>query len=262
MEFIVQFRNAPALTCRLHDTDLARKYYSLLKQQYVEDPHPLFRDQQKYTLEYFVQLVNRAERELGWNWHRDNYNLDTTTLLHKDIEQYLAQGFENIPEEHDEILHELHFALHAIENGSKRNSWLQIEWYNNAGFFMSEDEYPAKLKPEFGDIRLQNPYVGHHPLYVYEQKDTHNILQTCKFHDFVKPGINLVINSETEYKFEQEKYVSWFETHAPDFVKLHSIEKLCKFTGHPVVGSVVNKKDLEIVVAMPIIEFESLHFGK
>lgn len=262
MEFTVQFRNAPALVCRLHDTELARRYYALLKQQYSEDPYPLFRDQQKYTLEYFKQLVDRATCELGWNWRREEYNLATTTLLHKDIEQYLATGFENIPEEHDEILHELHFALHAIESGSKRTSWLQIEWFNDAGFFMTEDEYPAKLKLEFGDIRLQNPYVGHHPLYVYEQKDTYNISQTCKFHDFVKPGINLVIAPDIQYNFVQDKYINWFDTHAPEFVELHGKDRLLKFTGHPIVGAVVNKEDLEKVVAMPVIEFESLNFSE
>lgn len=262
MQFTVKFRSAPAIVCQLHDTELARKYYNLLQQQYSEDPCPLFRDQQKYTLDYFNQLVDRAERELGWNWRRDNYDLATTTLLHKDIEQYLAQGFENIPAEQDKILHELHFALHAIESGSKRTSWLQIEWFNDNGFSITEDEYPAKLKMEFGDIRLQNPYVGHHPLYIYEQKDSYNIGQTCKFHDFVKPGINLVIAPETEYNFDQEQYLEWFKIQAPEFVKQHGVDRLRKFTGHPIVGSVVNKEDLKTVVEMPIIEFELLEFGK
>ena len=134
IEFEVKFRNVPALVCRLHDTELAKQYYTLLKNQYAQDPKPLFRDQQKYTTEYFSQLVDRANKELGWNWHRENYDLPTTTLLHKDLEQYLAKGFENIPAEQDEILHELHFALHAIENKSRRDNWLQIEWFNNDGF--------------------------------------------------------------------------------------------------------------------------------
>jgi hypothetical protein len=262
IEFEVKFCNAPALVCRLHDTELAKKYYALLKNQYFQDPNPLFRDQQKYTMEYFLQLVDRAETELGWNWHKEKYDLATTTLLHKDIEQYLAQGFENIPEEYDEILHELHFALHAIENNSKRDSWLQIEWTNDAGFNITEDEYPAKIKLEFGDIRLQNPYVGHHPLYVYEQKDTYNIDQTCKFHNFVKPGINLAIIPSNEYKFSLDQYLAWFNKHAPNFVQHNGQAQLIKFTGHPVIGTVINLEDLETLVAMPVIEFESLNFNE
>lgn len=261
IEFEVKFRDVPALVCQLHDTELATRYYNLLKNQYAQDPKPLFRDQQKYTVEHFIHLVNRAEQELGWDWHKEQYDLPTTTVLHKDIEQYLAQGFENIPAEHDEILHELHFALHALESNSKRNNWLQIEWFNDNGFFMADDEYPAKLKLEFGDIRLQNPYVGHHPLYVYEQKDTYNINQTCKFHDFVKPGINLVINPEkAEYTFDQQHYLAWFNEHAPDFMQQHGTDKMLKFTGHPIVGSIINKSDLETLVAMPVIEFETLNF--
>ena len=260
IEFEVKFRDAPALICRLNDTDLARRYYTLLKNQYTQDSNPLFRDQQKYTMEYFSKLVDQAERKLGWDWRRENYDISTTTLLHKDIEQYLANGFENIPEEHDTILHELHFALHAIESKSKRDNWLQIEWFNNNGFEISEDEYPAKLKLEFGDIRLQNPHVGHHPLYLYEQKDSYNINQTCKFHNFVKPGINLVIAPDKEYNFNQAQYLDWFNKHAPEFVQQQGQDRLLKFTGHPVVGSVINLHDLQTVVTMPVIKFESLNF--
>lgn len=259
-KFAVKFKNCPILECQLDDTSLAERYYELLKQQYTDDPQPIFRDQQKYTIEYFKQLVVQAQEILGWNWYRHHYDVDTTIRLHKDIEEYLAKGFDSIPEEHDEILHELHFALHSIESGSKRDNWLQIEWYNDRGFDISPEEYPAKCQLVFGDLRLQNPFVGHHPLFLYEQQDSINVAQTCKFHNFCKPGINIVINDSDKTKFNKSKYVDWFITNASEFVTTHGIKKILQFTGHPIVGRVLNLNDLRIVVAMPVIEFEYLKF--
>ena len=256
VNFEVKFRGVPALQCSLHNTKLTRRYVELIKRQ---TDTPIFRDPPRYTLDYFKELAVEAQQVLGWNWIKNAYPLEVTTILHKDIEKYLAQGFENIPQEHDHLLHELHYCLHAIESGSRRDSWLQVEWFNDDGFGIDEDEYPAKINLEFGDLRLQNPYVGHHPLYVYEQKDSFDIGQTCKFHDFVKPGINIVVKQSND-SFDMQTYLEWFDTYAPNFVAHHGVEKLKKFTGHPVVGSVINKSDLELLVQQPIIEFEYISF--
>jgi hypothetical protein len=256
VNFTVKFRGVPALQCSLHDTKLAQRYVDLIKHQ---TDTPIFRDPPRYTLSYFKELAVEAQQVLGWDWIKDSYPLEVTTQLHKDIEQYLAQGFENIPQEHDHLLHELHYCLHAIESGSRRNNWLQVEWFNDDGFVIDADEYPSKINLEFGDLRLQNPYVGHHPLYVYEQNDNSNILKTCKFHDFIKPGINIVLDYKNK-PFDMDAYLQWFETHAPNFVAQHGVKKLKQFTGHPVVGSVTNKSDLELLVQQPIVEFEYISF--
>lgn len=260
VDFEIKFGQAPALQCQLHDTKLAKQYLNLLKDQYSQDPHPSFRDPQFYTLQHFKELVEQAKTVLGWDWQREDYDIATTTLLHKDIEQYLSRGYANIPDAHNHLLDELHYCLHAIESGSRRDHWLQIEWFNDRGFLIDEDEYPAKLSLEFGDLRLQNPYVGHHPLYLYEQNDSINVNQTCRFHDFAKPGLNIVIVPEQTPPPDWNHYLSWFETHASDFVQAHGIETLKKFTGHPVIGSVVNKQDLKLLIKQPVITFESISF--
>lgn len=261
-DFMVKFRYCPEIVCRLDDTPLAQKYFDLVRQQYFHDPAPLFRDPQKYTHDYFAQLALQAYETLGWNWVRDRYTLDVTTQMHKDLEQYLKDGFESVPAEHDDLLHELHFALHAIESNSRRDNWLQIEWFNDLGFAIESTQYPAKVSLEFGDLRLQNPYVGHHPLFVYQQNDYRCVSQTCRFHDFVKPGINIVIDKcSVDYELNWPDYISWFLANGADFVNQHGIEKLRQFTGHPVVGRVVNLDDLETVVATPILELDCIEFA-
>lgn len=256
-DFTIYFRDCPPLFFQIDLTYLGQRYLHLLKQQVQDDPRPIFRDPQKYTMEHFQGLVARAQEVLGWDWCKGHYTLEVTTRLHKDIETYLARGYENIPEAHDEILHELHFCLHAIESGSQRSSWLQIEWYNDRGFKISAEEYPKKIKLEFGDLRLQNPYVGHHPLYLYEQRDSINVLQTCRFHDRVKPGINIVISSGG-YSLDRDRYLDWWRTNAPEFLSRHSEKELLDWTGHPIIGRVLNLKDLETVVARPVLEFSHI----
>jgi hypothetical protein len=256
----IKFKNCPWLMVQLDNTNLARQWHELVKSNYIANPNLLFRDQQDYNIFKLENLAKEANNRLGWNWQTENLDLYHTTLMHKDIETFLANGFANIPEEYDELLHEIHFCLHSVESGSKRASWLQLEWYNDDGFKISEDEYPAKIKMDFGDIRLQNPYVGHHPLYLYEQNDTHNIMQTCKFHDLARPGINLVIEKKEEKQFNWEQYIQWFLDNGPDFVEKHGIETIKKFTGHPVVGHIVNLDDLEYCLSLPALEFEALDF--
>jgi hypothetical protein len=261
MEFLLHFKNVRPLHCIINNTDLGQQYFELVQSQWNQSQTAVFRDPQQYTLGYFRTLAVRAQHELGWDWHRDHYTLDQTVILHKDLEQYLAQGFENIPEQYDELLHELHFALHAIESGSQRNSWLQIEWFNDHGFDLPEDQYPAKLRLEFGDIRLQNPHVGHHPLYLYEQNDYHNIAQTCRMHDFVKPGINLVIQNDCRAQFDWNHYINWFQTHAPTtWLEQLSESTLRNYTGHPVVGKVQNLDALQQAIDMPYLEFDRFEF--
>ena len=258
-QFYVVFKNCPPIQCNLDDTNLAENYYNLLKNQYQTDNKPIFRDPQQYTLEYFSILAAQAQESLGWDWVRPSYNIKITTQLHKDLERFLKNGFAHIPAKYDNLIHELHYALHAIESGSKRNHWLQIEWFNDNGFAITEDEYPAKINLKFGDLRLQNPYVGHHPLFVYQQQDSANIQQTCKLHDFVKPGINIVVQDNVAV-LNWQNYTKWFMTHSPEFVEYHGIDRIKKFTGHPVIGNVTNLDDLAFIISKPVLEFEKIIF--
>lgn len=260
LTFQIEFWDTPPLNVVLDNTPLSKKYYQLLQTNYTNNPKVIFRDPQKYTWMYFKELCEDADKKLGWNWTSNLYDLASLVKLHKDIEQYLAQGFENIPEEHDDLLHELHFAVHAIEANSQRESWLQIEWFNNQGFEILPNDYPRKMILERGDIRLQNPYVGHHPLFVYQQRDSSNISQTCRFHDFCKPGINLVIEQGENQPLDWDDYLEFFRKHGTDFLATHGEEKLRAYTGHPVLGKITNLDDFETVIAKPILEFKQFHF--
>ena len=102
--------------------------------------------------------------------------------------------------------------------------------------------------------------MGHHPLFVYQQNDYTNIMQTCKFHNYIKPGINIIIEDRPS-NFNQQHYLNWFNTHSPEFVKLHGKQTILNYTGHPSIGKVVNLDDLVTVSTAPILELESITFN-
>ncbi len=253
------FKNCEPLNIVLDDTLLAQRWAELVRENYRRDPKPIFRDPQKYTYEYFKHLATKAKHQLGWNWNIEDLSLQSTTFMHKDIESFLVNGFSSIPEEFDELLHEIHFCLHAVESGSKRNSWLQIEWFNDDGFELPPDQYPAKIAPQFGDIRLQNPYVGHHPLYLYEQNDRWNISQTCKYHDRVRPGINIVIHNFQD-NLDWEDYINWWNEHAVNFLSEKGIDALIAYTGHPIIGKIDNLDTLRACLEQDYLEIEGIKF--
>jgi len=255
VDILVKYQNFPALEIELDNISIKSQYKNLIAKN-NQQHQVLSRDPCKYSLDYFAVLTQQAKQVLNWDWIQDTYSLDDLVRLHKDIEQYLAKGFSNIPEEHDNLLHELHYALHAIQGGNSRGNWIQVEWFSNDGIVVPDDlEFSTQL--EFGDVKLQNPYVGHDPIFVYRQQDFSNISQTCKFHDLVRPGINIMIKSD---QFEiKDNFKQWYETHAPNWVQQQSWTKIMRYTGWPRVGRVKNLDVLQQIAVSPVFEIESVH---
>ncbi len=253
VDVLVKYKNFPALEIELDNNSLKHDYKNLLKKNSQQSP--ISRDPCKYTLEYFSVLIQQAKNILKWDWIRDHYSVKELVDLHKDIEMYLSNGFKKIPEEHDNLLHELHYALHAIGARNSRGRWIQVEWFNDDGINMPDDlNFSTQLK--FGDVKLQNPYVGHDPIFVYRQRDLTDIAQTCKFHNLVRPGINIMIQPE-QFNIT-ERYRAWYEMHAPNWVQQHGWDKIMRYTGWPHVGRVKNLDILKQIATSPLFEIESV----
>ena len=256
----VKFKNYPVLHLAIDSTDIGQRYYNLVKETYDKEP-PIYRDTNRYTVEYMSTLVRKAKEVFGWNWEADEYNLENAPLFHKDLEITLKNGFGAIPAEYDYLVHELHYGLHKLEHGIKaqRTAWLQIEWYNDAGFDLDRS-FNFNPNLNFGDVKLQNPWVGHGPLQIFEESDFTNISQTCKFHDFVKPGIN--ISTSTLLGRDTNQIIDAFKEHDPMFVEMHGEEKIKHYTGYPVIGHVTNLDDLEQCLKEHILVLDSLSFDE
>jgi len=259
----VKFKGLPELRGILDDNATAGAWLELFKANYQRE-FPLFRDQKKYTLGYLNQLALQAKNDLGWDCETNIKSIDDTVRLHKNLETTLAKGFGSIPAIYDNLIHELHFCLHKVEyiefkKANITRKFLQIEWFNNDGFKLDE-KFNHALDCNFGDIRLQNPFVGHIPLQVYNQNDFSDIMQTCKFHDFIRPGLYIHTEHQQPNTFNKNHYLDWWHTNASEFVAQHGIEKILHFTGHPIIGKIINLNDLETVVnSKDILELESVN---
>jgi len=255
-DITVIFQNQPPIHIELYNSTAATQWKQLFLNNYQRE-FPVFRDMQKYSLHYLEQLVQQANETCGWNFTNNIVTLEDTVALHKHIEVTLANGYQNVPKLWHHLLDELHFALHAFEQNNMsrtpgRGYFLQLEWFNN-DFVPLPDDFEFNDNFKFGAIRLQNAYVGHTPLMVYAQNDHINIFQTCKFHDRIKPGLHIMTarSNTSNQNNDISKYQNWWKLHAPEFVAHHGIDKIMYYTGYPLIGQVINIRDLEIVYNYP-----------
>lgn len=260
-DLTVIFRNQPPIYIKLYNTTAARHWRKLFVQQY-QQKFPLFRDMKKYNSQYLEELVNQANKTCGWNFATKIQSLQDTVDLHKHIEVTLANGYQNIPSDWEHLLDELHFALHSTQqknifNKLNRGNFLQIEWFNDE-YVPLPDDFVFQTTHQFGNLRLQNAYVGHPPLKVFNENDYANVFQTCRFHDRIKSGLNIIIDSSTPL-IDTETYMQWWNTHAPEFVQHHGWDKIMYYTGHPIIGQVVNTNDLDKIATCPnILELQEV----
>jgi hypothetical protein len=238
MKIRVKFYDHPTIEIAVNDTETGRLYYDLTQKQ-NQLQEPFYRDSQTYTPEYMIELAHRASQAFGWDWFSEHYDTSVTALLHKDLENSVGKlGFSDIPEEHDQLLYDLHHCLHAIQFGKSVQGRLdnfQIEWLTDTAQPLPKS-FEFKESSCYGDLVLINPYVGHNPLQIYKENDFTSLATTCRFHDIVKPGI-VITGSETILK---ETILEEFIKYDPDFVHKHGRDKILYYSGSAVIGQVTD----------------------
>jgi len=66
VDFEIKFYNTPSLRVQLDKTELAKKYYNLLKSQYLEDNNVIFRDKKYYTKPSEAKRKAKAAGRARW----------------------------------------------------------------------------------------------------------------------------------------------------------------------------------------------------
>ena len=239
----IDFIDNPPLVCNLNKNSVTEKYIPLLEKN-LRESFPIFRDNAKYTEEYFIEIGQKLKEKLNWDWtDKSPKNLIN---LHKDIETILdkSESFKNIPGDLQNLLHEAHFSIHALQYNNKQQphgTFLQIEWFND-----DHEDLPSNTKLiepiMFGDLILQNAYVGHPPIQCYQQNDYLNIDRTCAFPDRIKPGIK--INLTNGFPLNWKKYKNWWVENCKDYVDNVGWDKIQYYTGWTKIGQV---KDINIL---------------
>lgn len=262
-DFALKFQDAAELFIKFQENALARDYVALFYRNY-QKRLPMLRDRGAYDIERMRELACRAQDVLRWNWRYSDYSdYRVTTQMHKDLELYLSKGFTNVPEQHDALLHELHICLHSAQLRHQRTT-VQIEWFNDDGFDLAGYDFKFIHDYTLGAVCLQNPYVGHPPDWIWQQNDRTAVWQTCKFHDFVRPGFVISMQGTLQHtvtEFDQaHNYLSWWQQAAPDFLAHHGEAKMLANTGKPVIGYVINNEDLVPLQEKSRLVFEYVKF--
>jgi len=262
MKIDLYFVDQSPLSVQIDNTETGRLYYDLVKQNYANQK-PFYTDNIKWTPEYLIELAHIAKQELGWDWLADEYTTDITSKLHKDLEYSVGRvGFDNMPEEYDWLLYDLHHCLHSIQFGktqAKRTCNLQVEWLNDASKPLPKSfEFQTQASP--GDAILINPYVGHNPLQLYMEDDYSDLDSTCKFHDIVKPSIVII---PCGYSVDKETILHKFKHEAPEFVSKHTAEKIKYYTGVAKIGRVTDVNEFNsIMQSESELIFDRLEFDE
>ena len=243
-----KFQNFDVLQLKIKSTETAKTFFNFF-QRHLKKDLPQCRDPLDYDWSMFQTLVDKVVRDLGWRWVYTDIKQADLVSWHKDLELCLEKTGEmdNIPVEHHQLIIDAHYCLHRVQSLQQyRNSRekIQIEWFTPDRRFVPEDaDYKRDIG--FGDVVLQNPYVGHDPVTCYFQDDYKNISRTCAFHDIMTPGFFIQFkNSDWSTRIEND-YKNWFQTKCADFVKKVGMDTILKYTGYPVVGKVTNLDTLQ-----------------
>jgi len=248
--------NSP-LVCSLDKNIVTEKYITILEKN-LKEGFPIFRDNAKYTEEYFIEIGQQLKEKLDWNWtDKSPKNLIN---LHKDIETILekSESFKNIPGDLQNLLHEAHFSIHALQYYDKEKphgNFLQIEWFNDDYEDLPNDATFTD-QPVFGDLILQNAYVGHPPIQCYQQDDFKNIDRTCAFPDRIKPGIKINLSNVTALNWE--KYKNWWLENCKDYVDNVGWDKIQYYTGWTKIGQVEDINILNKILQTTELELKEV----
>jgi len=253
------FKNFDPMEISIDDNKTGDLYLEIVKRHY-EEQKPFFVDNLAWTSERLHYLARIAKKELNWNWLKNDYTIDITAQLHKDLEYSVGvHGYESIPPEHHWLIYELHHCLHGIQHGKEegRPDNLQVEWLTDDHHILPDD---FVFSPEIvnGDIILINPHVGHNPWQIYLEKDYEDLNSTVKFHDRIKPA---VVISSCDFQIDKQKILNTFIENDPEFVEKHTAEKILYYTGAAKIGKVTNiDQYLSIVNSPQILEFDRIEF--
>ena len=239
----LKFKNFDVLELKIESTETATTFFNFFKMNLI-DSLPICKDPLEYDWRMFEQLVDKVVTAFGWNWTYNDIKQADLVSWHKDLESCLEKTGEmdEIPAALRQLVIDTHFCLHRLQTIHEQKELrhrIQIEWYTSDRRLMPEDVI-FKRNIGFGDVILQNPYVGHDPITCFFQDDYKNISRTCAFHDIMTPGFFIQLKDSPWTPGIEKNYINWYEQKCADFVDKVGLQTIMEYTGYPVVGKVVN----------------------
>ena len=260
----------------------------LFFQQHVEcsQKQPEFTDAiiddcTRYTISYFIDLVERAHQTNTINWTnytilpgKEHYasNQRNFNLMHKDLEVVAGlQAYSGLNETQKMLVDEMHCCLHTLESDSAPldykfdgRFWLNFQYRFNVPDKQPMPE-PVKFKRrlEPGEVMLDYPYVGKEPIFCMIHKDDSILTQTCKMIDRISVTwkLHLAERPATQWGWDpwpkdiDAELTDWYYEHEADMQALdYSLEKIINHTGFCPVGRIDDLSKMKYLRTTPNLQ--------
>lgn len=257
----IKFKNTEVFNIELEKNSVTEKFKTILERN-LNKSLPLFRDPGKYDEKYLRKLCGEVKEKLNWDWLSDDYSIENTVRFHKGIEKLIdKQGdFTKLDGEIQNLIHEAHFCIHSLQyknENYKHGFMIQLEWFND-DFEILPDEAEFDTEINFGDVILQNAYVGHPPIQCYQQNDHAQIERTCAFPDRIKPGIKINLMQTKPNAFDWKHYEDWWRKNCSAFVDRVGWQTIKRYTGFTKIGKVTDLELFRKILEKEILEVESV----
>ena len=189
----------------------------------------------------FKNLIEKTNKEFGFNWKINPKTQEDYNSMHKDI--------ETASNENKAKLQKVHNLLHVYENKHDSSATqLQLVWSDSLGKFYKKKAIkvamPSKINSFFkqvkrGDVILGYPHVGKSPESCLKQNDNTKLYQTCRLHDTVATDI-VVILKDTICSTTESQLLEWYDANKDSIANTFTKEDMLKYHGYAKIGEVAD----------------------
>jgi len=268
----------------IYDTPIGNQFFNQHLAAVARDPKnavPVITDYTKYTINYFLKLVQQALDTNTLNWDNytivpgiENYHSNQVqfNLMHKDLE--IVAGLDHyagLGQDQIDLINELHCCLHGLETiHAPLDYKFEPRAIVNFSYFIDNGTNnhmpePTKFSRAMlpGEIMLDYPYVGREPIFCMIHNDNSILQQTCKMIDRISLNWKLYTNNNTLKVWGplpwpndvDAELTKWYYEYQTDMEALgYSLQKILDHTGFCIPGRVEDRSKLVYLRDTPNIQ--------
>jgi len=280
----VEINQAVDFNIDIYDTAIGEQFFNQHVEIVKADPvrsFPVLTDFTKYTINYFISLVDEANKTNTIDWSQytiqpgvEHYKANQLqfNLMHKDLEVVAGiNKYAGLDDAQKKLVDELHCCLHSLETTEAPldykftgRSFANISYYLNGptdNHMPEPVQFARAIQP--GEIMLDYPYVGKEPFFCMMHHDNSMLLQTCKMIDRISLNWKLHLNTNIGTHWGPPPWpqdvdaalTDWFYANQSDMATLgYSLQRILDHTGFCIPGKIDDLSKLEYLRNTPNIQ--------
>ena len=280
----VEINQAIDFNINIYNTPIGEKFFNQHATIRKVDPDrsvPIITDFTKFTINYFITLIDQAAKTNTLDWSAYNIQAGTEfyeanqvqfNSMHKDLEVVAGiHKYAGLDQSQMKLVDELHCCLHSLETSEAPLDYKFTERHlASMHYFLNpleDNQIPEPVKFSRvirpGEIKLDYPYVGKEPFSCMTHHDNSKLQQTCKMIDRISYNWNMHLGDNDNTRWYppphtdnvDEALTEWYYLNRADMDALgYSLQKILDHTGFCIVGRIDNLSKLEYMRTTPNIQ--------